>query len=397
MTLIQKKLPDGWEWKALGMVADIVMGQSPPGSSYNKIREGCAFLQGNADFGHELPNPSCWTTEPRKRAKSGSVLFSVRAPIGAVNIANKDYCIGRGLSSISFHQGDNKYLYYLLRRLKPRIEQKGTGSTFKAISKSTLEELVLPLPPLETQRKIVAILEKAEATQRLRAEADELMQQLVQSVFLDMFGDPVRNPKGWKLMKVPEIAKDEKNAIKAGPFGSSLKKECYVKKGYKVYGQEQVIKDDLDFGDYFVSEAKYRELESYKVQEGDVLISLVGSYGHISVVPQDFQEGIINPRLMKISLNQDLVTPAYFKQLFLSKGIKAKIKGLSHGGTMDIINLSIVKQLDLPIPPLYVQQKFETIADKIKTNGQLGLYSELNFKNLFTTITEKAFTGYLIT
>ena len=85
---------------------------------------------------------------------------------------------------------------------------------------------------------------------------------------------------------VEDVALNEKHSIKAGPFGSSLKKEFYVQEGYKIYGQEQVIKDDMSFGNYYISEKKYKELESCKVKAGDILISLVGTYGKISIIPE---------------------------------------------------------------------------------------------------------------
>src|SRR5512145_2270842 len=109
---MENKLPEGWEWKKLDEVSDVIMGQSPPGDTYNETGNGMPFLQGKAEFTHYCPKHVKYTTNPSKVAPEGSILISVRAPVGDVNIANLDYCIGRGLASISLKDGDNKFLFY---------------------------------------------------------------------------------------------------------------------------------------------------------------------------------------------------------------------------------------------------------------------------------------------
>ncbi|WP_234014470.1 restriction endonuclease subunit S, partial [Cronobacter dublinensis] len=117
---------------------------------------------------------------------------------------------------------------------------------------------------------------------------------------------PFELPEGWAWCQFDHIAKNEANALKAGPFGSALKKSMYVPTGYKIYGQEQVISGDENIGDYYVDREKYESLISCKVQSGDMLISLVGTIGKVLVLSNKCQEGIINPRLVKISLFKDV-------------------------------------------------------------------------------------------
>jgi len=136
-----------------------------------------------------------------------------------------------------------------------------------------------------------------------------------------MFGDPVTNPKGWDMSLIEETVSNDKNALKAGPFGSSLKKEFYVEKGFKIYGQEQVINSDAHFGDYYISEEKFSSLRSCAVQTNDILISLVGTYGKLLIIPEDHEPGIINPRLMKITFDSQKVNTIYFKYFFNSKSL----------------------------------------------------------------------------
>ncbi|MBQ8411652.1 MAG: restriction endonuclease subunit S, partial [Ruminiclostridium sp.] len=146
----------------LSAICEINMGQSPESSSYNEVRNGLPFFQGNADFGEIHPSVRVWCTEPKKIAKCNDILISVRAPIGALNIANIECCIGRGLAALTVNDKicSREFLWYALESNVDLLVSKGTGSTFKAIGKNVLYDLEIPLPPLETQKQIAAILDK---------------------------------------------------------------------------------------------------------------------------------------------------------------------------------------------------------------------------------------------
>ncbi|AFV24998.1 restriction endonuclease S subunit [Methanolobus psychrophilus R15] len=188
----KERMPDNWNFKKLNDVAEIIMGQSPPGSSYNENGEGMPFLQGKAEFGKLFPSNIKYTTDPKKIALKDSILISVRAPVGDVNIANKEYCIGRGLASINFIGGDNKFLYYLLIHLKEELEHKSTGSTFKSISKDVLSNVIIPIPPLDIQREIVTKIDKnISQIELLKAEIEKQLNainQLPKSILDEAFG-----------------------------------------------------------------------------------------------------------------------------------------------------------------------------------------------------------------
>jgi type I restriction enzyme S subunit len=205
--------------------------------------------------------------------------------------------------------------------------------------------------------------------------------------------------KDYDVAFIEEIAAKRENALKAGPFGSSLKKEFYVASGYKIYGQEQVIKGDPFYGDYYINQEKFDSLRSCEVNEGDILISLVGTIGRVLIVPAVFEKGIINPRLVKISLHE-LICPEYFSIYIKSPVAKELLVKMSHGGTMDVINLDILKRLPVPIPSLQEQQEIvrrvESLfakADQIETS-----YQKLKAKieQLPQALLAKAFRGELV-
>jgi type I restriction enzyme S subunit len=154
------KLPDGWEIKRLDEIADVVMGQSPPGSSYNEHGEGQPFFQGKAEFGEVHPTVRKYTTAGTKFAKVGDILMSVRAPVGPTNIADIDCVIGRGLAAIRAKSVVSQtYLRWTLKHLEIDIQSKGTGTTFDAITGETLRGTLIALPSLTVQQEIVEILE----------------------------------------------------------------------------------------------------------------------------------------------------------------------------------------------------------------------------------------------
>ena len=206
-------------------------------------------------------------------------------------------------------------------------------------------------------------------------------------------------PKNWIWSKVDKIIDHNTHSIKAGPFGSSLKKSFYVESGYKIYGQEQVISGNHKIGNYYVDEIKYQELFSCAVKSKDALISLVGTVGKVLILPDDCEEGIINPRLIKISFNS-FYNPEFFKYYFESAYLKSLYAHKSHGATMDIITLGIIQELPFPLFSIKEQnqiiQEIESrlsVCDKME---QSITESILKAEALRQSILKKAFEGKLL-
>jgi len=148
-----------WEVKKLGDIAEVIMGQSPPSSSYNEQGEGLPFFQGKAEFGEMYPTPVKYCPSPTRIAEAGDILMSVRAPVGNINLAKEKSGIGRGLGAIRAGKGvDQSFLYFFFLKNENNWSRLSVGSTFLAIRRSNLDNLKIPLPPLETQKQIVAKL-----------------------------------------------------------------------------------------------------------------------------------------------------------------------------------------------------------------------------------------------
>ena len=206
-------------------------------------------------------------------------------------------------------------------------------------------------------------------------------------------------PNEWLWSGFEQVSSPQKNGMKAGPFGSALKKKFYVEKGYKIYGQEQVISGNPYSGNYYISEEKYQSLINCSVQPGDFLISLVGTIGRTLVLPNDIESGIINPRLIKITFDKEFCLPEYMQIYIASPAAKQIFKLSSHGGTMDVLNMSTLKALPLPLPSVSEQQvivemvneREETIERQLKyIDNQLRL-----IKKNKQSVLASAFSGSL--
>lgn len=211
-------LPDGWEWMKLPDVADIIMGQSPSGSTYNKSGDGLPFYQGKADFGNPYPTPRVYCTEPKKVAQPGDILMSVRAPVGPTNLVNQECAIGRGLSIVRPKNGmPANYLRAYFTLIEPFIAELGTGSTFTSISRSDLEGLDIPVSPLNERQHIVSkiesLFEQSRTARTALTRVPTLMSQFRRAMLASAFRgelvepDPSDEPAASLLERVNESRK----------------------------------------------------------------------------------------------------------------------------------------------------------------------------------------------
>ena len=157
-------IPQGWRLGCLSNVADIIMGSSPSGSSYNVTGDGDVFYQGRAEFSFRFPRRNMYTTEAKRYADVDSVLLSVRAPVGDINVAEERCCIGRGLASVKSNEGNSSYILYLMQSLKPVFDQfNGEGTVFGSINKKALEELKILIAPKEIRDSFEDIANKIDS------------------------------------------------------------------------------------------------------------------------------------------------------------------------------------------------------------------------------------------
>jgi len=360
------------KYELLSDIAQIIMGQSPPSSTYNTVGEGLPFYQGKTDFGDMYPTPRVYCTEPSGIAEAGDILISVRAPVGPTNVSQERSCIGRGISAIRVGKNlERDFLLYFLRFYEPELARAGTGSTFTAIAREDLETIKIPLPPLTEQKRIASLVARADRLRQLRQTAHDLGDALLQSVFLEMFGDPQYNDKKWDLV----THGDKITFMTSGSRGWA---EHYSDKGdlflrIQNVGANQLLLDDVAF----VQAPDTAESKRTKVQPGDLLISATADLGRTAVIPENFPTAYINQHLFLLRLKD--LNPVYVAGYFSTPTGKAQILRLDREGVKSGLNFNDARSLTVFNPPLSLQEEFAGVVARVESlrgrRGCLRLYT----------------------
>lgn len=330
---------------------------------------------------------------------SGDVLFARMAGTEKTLIAkkiHKDMLFSTGFAVLRPIPKvlDSAYLYHILRSEKFLLQKDrlSSGATQKAITNKSLLRMKISIPPLDEQKRIAAILDKASEIASNSKKFSDSKNRLIESVFLSMFGDPEFT--NCDIVKLQDVISTKKNSLRRGPFGGALKKEIFVEEGYLVYEQRHAIHNDFEFARYYINEEKYRELESFSISPGDLLVSCSGvTLGRIAEIPVDASPGIINQALLKISLNKAIICNEYFIHLFRSKRIQERIFGVSRGsGIPNFPPLKQIKGINIPLPPLEVQLQFAKIVDTLERVFDEKTTSKFKIENLGNSIQQEELT-----
>lgn len=358
-------------------ICAINMGQSPDSSTYNEDKNGLPFFQGNADFGEIYPTVRMWCSEPTKIAQNRDILISVRAPIGALNIANCKCCVGRGLAALTVNEDicAQEYLWHALSSKVDELNSKGTGSTFKAINKKVLAETEIPLPSLDEQRKIAAVLDKVGDLIAKRRQQLAKLDELVKSRFVEMFGDPVHNGMG-----LPTKAMTEVCAIIDGDRGRNYpKKDEFSDSGYCLFlNAKNVTKSGFSFENcMYITEEKDNALHNGRLVRGDVVLTTRGTLGNLAFYDNyvPFEHIRINSGMVILRMKKDVMTEVFFIEQFKLQlqSIRGKI---ASGSAQPQLPISTMNKIRIVIAPIELQQQFAAFVeqnDKSKLTIQKSL------------------------
>jgi Restriction endonuclease S subunits len=330
----------------------------------------------------------------------GTLLFAMYGSVGKMAFAQVKVSANQAILGINIKDKSklyDRYLYYWLLGKKHEFLHLANGVTQKNLSVTFVRNLEIPLPPIASQRRIANILDKADEIIRKRKEAIALTEQLLKSTFLDMFGDPVINPKGWDVVTLEQVAEKEKGAIKCGPFGSQLLISEFQDIGIPVYGIDNVQKNEFIWAKpKFITREKYQQLRAFSIKLNDVLISRTGTVGRTCIAPPNIPESIIGANLLKVSLDQNEMSSKYLSYaLSYSEFLIQEIKNMSPGATVPVFNTSNLKSLKLANPPMDLQIKFNLMINKIQEKIGKQKKSLQESENLFNSLLQKAFKGEL--
>jgi type I restriction enzyme S subunit len=390
-----------WEMVTLGDICEVV-GGTTPSTSNEDYWDGDTMWLSPVDL-PEVGTISEVTASRRKITPLAikecglrllpinSIVFSTRASIGKIGIVKHPLTTNQGFTNlIPSAKVDPKFLCYALKLGIKDIEKLGNSTTFKEVSRTSIKNFKIPLPPLPTQKRIAEILDKADALRQKDQALLRKYDELAQAVFVDMFGDPVRNDKGWEAGSIRDIAREVK-------YGTSSPAENL---GQFIYLRMNNITYD---GDWDFANLKYisiseKEKNKYLLKRNDLVFNRTNSkelVGKTAVYDRD-DEMIIAGYLIRVRLN-GRGNPFYVSGFLNSPFGKSILQNMCKSIIgMANINAQELQDIQLPIPPISLQNEYEKRLKAIKNNKALTQKAAIQSESLFQSLLQKAFSGELI-
>lgn len=381
-------LPNGWQVKSLGEVVKISKGKKLKSLVDNKTEKSIRFIQ----IDDLRNNESLKYTED----KSG-VLVNDKDVLIAWDGANAgtvgfglDGFIGSTIARLEIlnESVSTNYFGWYLRTKSKYLRDNSTGATIPHINKSVLESLKIPLPPLPIQKQIAEILEKADEAKQKRKVANKLTDEFLQSVFIEMFGDPLKNSKRWEVKKLDELCSVIRDGVHKTPN--------YINSGIPFLTVLNISQGKLDFSKTkFISISEHKELtKRVKPEYGDILVSKDGSIG-IPCYINTNKEFSIFVSVALLRPKKEIVNSIFLTEQIRNGGFQKQILDRIKGIAIRHLHLEDFRQLNVMLPPLSLQQQFAEIVNKTEALKEKQKKSEQELENLFQSLMQRAFKGEL--
>lgn len=387
-----------WPNVRLADVCDIAIGRTPSRSKPEYWGQGFPWLSiADMNQGKLLSQTKEQITEEgvieakMKPVQTGTVLFSFKLTIGKIGIAQREMFTNEAIAALPIKNPDElcpEFLSHALSQIDAArtTDRAVMGAT---LNKKKLAELKIPLPPFAEQKRIAAILDKADGIRRKREQAIELADQLLQSVFLDMFGDPITNPKNWKVRTMGDVG-----VVQGGLQVTSKRATHPIELPYLRVAN--VYRDRLELDEVKSINATEREVEKTRLVQGDVLI--VEGHGNPNEIGRSaVWNGSIEPclhqnHLIRFRCDPSSAIPLFVSQYINSAGGRAQMARASNTTSgLNTISTRIVKDTKLLLPPLETQQEYLAIAESIYNKRQQMCDALDLAKSLHASLSNQAF------
>lgn len=389
----------------------ITKGTTPTTLGYKFAREGVPFLRAQNLVNGTVSvsaDPLFISEEVhdalnRSKIRPRDILISIAGTIGRAAVVpddapemncNQAVAIVRPSSSI-----DSRYLLHWLSGTDAfsQVSKSKVTGVISNLSLGQIGLLSVPLPPLDEQRRIAEILDKADAIRRKRELALDLADEFLKSAYVHTVGHLNPAHGDWEPFTIEQLAEDRKGSIRSGPFGSALRHGEFVEQGIAVLGIDNAVQNRFAWGGRrFITEGKYEQLRRYTVFPNDVIITIMGTTGRSAVVPEDIPDAITTKHLATITCDTSLIHPEVLSFAIHSDPmIIQQIRSHNKGAIMDGLNLGIIRKLVINRPPMEEQLRFVSILRKIRSMNERTDKPELNGESLFDSLSQRAFRGEL--
>ncbi|MDJ0275188.1 restriction endonuclease subunit S [Sphingomonas sp. 2R-10] len=331
--------------------------------------------------------------------KRGTLIMPTRMALGKVAVAEIDVAINQDLKALSPRRPINsRFLLHALLARRSQIEARGNGATVKGITISDLGAISLHYPADEAeQRRIAAILDKADAIRARRRAALADADKFIASAFAHLVGELAPGYEQWPLRTIEQLAEDRPGSMRTGPFGSDLRHSEFTDEGVTVLGIDNAVQNHFAWGERrFITAEKYQKLQRYRVLPGDVIVTIMGTTGRSAVVPDNIPVAISTKHLATISLDREQADPHFVSwALHSAPALRRQIAAANKGAIMDGLNLTIIRGLKIRRPPLPVQQRFAELVRRHYALLEQAGDPVLNGEALYASLATRAFRGEL--
>lgn len=386
MEILRKRIGDLFDIRAGGTPsrsrADYYGGKIP----WVKISD---MLQGKITSTEETITDLGLENSGAKLLPKGTLLISIFATVGrtaelAIDATTNQAIVGLVPKTNGF---DKKYIRAYLDFKAQSLKDISRGVAQNNINKSILSDIEIPLPDLKTQQKIASILEQADAARQKRKKANLFTEQFLQSAFLEMFGDPVRNEKGWEVKRLEEIS--DKTQI--GPFGTQLHEEDYIENGIPLINPRHINSGKIE-ADYkqTITREKFATLSNYHLKIGDVIMGRRGEMGRCALISKREEGWLCGTGSLYIRPGKQ-INPHYLIFVIGNSSFIKQLENDAQGVTMMNLNLTIVNNRSIPVPPLPLQQKFTALVEQVERLRTKQRESERELDNLFQSLMQRYF------
>ncbi|EPJ8179074.1 restriction endonuclease subunit S [Acinetobacter baumannii] len=393
MSLVFKELGELVDFKGGGTPSRNVeeyWGNSIPWVTVKDLNEGITLTE-TQEFISELGLKNSASNLIAK----GTIIIPTRMALGKVVISEIDVAINQDLKAVFVKDKETLDVKYLLRFLesnKENIASMGKGATVKGITLDQLKAIKIPLQPLAEQRRIAAILDKADELRQKRQQVIEKLDQLLQATFIDMFGDPVSNPKGWDVYKLKSLT--SKIGSGSTPKGGD---SSYKNDGISLIRSLNIYDGEFSYKNLaFIDQEQANKLKNVILQPNDVLLNITGaSVARCCIVPKEVLPARVNQHVSILRIKENAI-PEFLEALLISKPMKLHLLKISGAGaTREALTKLQLQELEIIVPPLEIQNEFLLKLKIIKSLININLKQLNELDNLFISIQNQAFSGTL--
>lgn len=454
------ELPKNWTWTTVSEIGEVITGTTPQKACQAFYGPDYPFFKPtDLNAGYYTKESSDHLSQlgieqARLLPEKAILVTCIGATIGKTGFIRTVGACNQQINAIIARNGvlpEFIYFWSISREFQKQISKNASATTLPILNKRKFEKLSVPLAPFKEQNRIVqkvellfSFLDAGVAQLRLvQGQLKRYRQAVLKAAFegkltpqnandgvvlegmrkvweekeLLIKGRKIRKeianplpldekvpfsaPRGWLWVRLIDLIALEKNGLKRGPFGGSLKKQIFKPEGFLVYEQKHAIYNDFSYAKYFISQEKYEEMIDFSVEPGDLIISCSGTIGKIAEVPTNARKGIINQALLKIKLNKKLVSNGYFIYFFNSSIYQSQIFEKAKGSAMqNMVGMDELKNTVILLPPIEEQKHIVSALDYhfsvIKAISTIAGNSTIQSTVLRQSILKAAFTGQLV-